>query len=190
MKLLVLFLGGVLASSSCVYEESLGPNCTLDCAACGTCDATPEQFCGNDTIDPGEECDGTAVVGEDGCDSNCRNTSCNNGFVEEGESCDSAFGGIGFCVECSQVGAITCGNGSTEANEECDDENLEDRDGCNSDCRLEDRTPAICGNQSIQLGEECDDGNLGGADGCSSECQIESGWSCQFSATGSQCRET
>jgi cysteine-rich repeat protein len=65
------------------------------------------------------------------------------------------------------VGAqvAVCGNGTTEAPEVCDDGNLVDGDGCDSNC-----TPTACGNGVVTLGEECDDGNTVSGDCCSATC--------------------
>lgn len=189
MKFCVLLFLVLCAAIGCVRDVGLGPNCELDCAACGLCDAAVLPFCGNGIVDTGEDCDGEAQSGADTCDSECNNTECGNGALEEGEACDSPFDGIAACVNCSQVSAVVCGNGATEAGEECDDQNRDALDGCGPDCQLETRTPAVCGNQSIESGEECDDGNLLAADGCSPECQIETGWVCEFTPTLSRCRE-
>ncbi len=61
-----------------------------------------------------------------------------------------------------------CGNGVLEAPEICDDANLVDGDGCDSNC-----TPTGCGNGVVTLGEECDDGNLVSGDCCSALCLNE-----------------
>lgn len=61
-----------------------------------------------------------------------------------------------------------CGNGETDANEECDDGNLIDGDGCDSNC-----TVTACGNGIITENEECDDGNTADGDGCNSLCMTE-----------------
>jgi cysteine-rich repeat protein len=50
--------------------------------------------------------------------------------------------------------------------EQCDDGNLIDNDGCDSNCRVSD----VCGNGIISAGEQCDDGNVFNGDGCSSAC--------------------
>ncbi|MEM7158330.1 MAG: FG-GAP-like repeat-containing protein [Myxococcota bacterium] len=60
-----------------------------------------------------------------------------------------------------------CGNGILEVGEECDDGNLVDGDGCESDCR-----PTLCGNGVLDPGEECDDGNLDGDDACTAVCTV------------------
>lgn len=61
-----------------------------------------------------------------------------------------------------------CGNSTVEWKEACDDGNLVDGDGCDSDCTI-----TACGNGIMTVGESCDDGNLVGGDGCSAMCQVE-----------------
>ena len=59
-----------------------------------------------------------------------------------------------------------CGNGSPDPGELCDDGNLNNGDGCDSNC-----TPTGCGNGLVTIGEVCDDGNLSNGDGCDSNCR-------------------
>lgn len=92
-----------------------------------------------------------------------------------------------------------CGNGTVEIGEECDDSNLIDGDGCDSNCTLtgcgngiltapevcddgnltsgdgcdSNCTPTACGNGVVSAPETCDDGNVVSGDGCSSTCQFE-----------------
>ena len=61
-----------------------------------------------------------------------------------------------------------CGNGVVEPPEVCDDGNLVDGDGCDSNC-----TPTGCGNGIVTAGEECDDGNRISGDCCSALCVNE-----------------
>jgi cysteine-rich repeat protein len=68
----------------------------------------------------------------------------------------------------------TCGNGTAEVPELCDDADLDDGDGCDSNC-----TPTGCGNGIVTIGEECDDGNAADGDCC--------GASCLHEAAGSPC---
>jgi cysteine-rich repeat protein len=59
-----------------------------------------------------------------------------------------------------------CGDGYiNQAGELCDDGNLVDGDGCDSNC-----TPTACGNGILTAGEQCDDGNGIDGDGCDSNC--------------------
>jgi cysteine-rich repeat protein len=63
----------------------------------------------------------------------------------------------------------TCGNGTTEPGETCDDGDLVDCDGCDSNC-----TPsAACGNGVTCAPEQCDDGNTAGGDCCGATCALE-----------------
>jgi len=59
----------------------------------------------------------------------------------------------------------TCGDGVSRGLEACDDSNLVDGDGCDSNC-----SPTGCGNGVITAGEQCDDGNIDSCDGCSPNC--------------------
>lgn len=58
-----------------------------------------------------------------------------------------------------------CGNAVTETGETCDDGNLTDGDGCDSNCAV-----TACGNGIVTTGEECDDGNAVDTDACAA-CQ-------------------
>ena len=61
-----------------------------------------------------------------------------------------------------------CGDGVLDEGEDCDDGNVLDGDGCDSNCIAE-----MCGNGKVQAGEECDDGNTADGDGCSRRCEIQ-----------------
>lgn len=86
--------------------------------------------------------------------------------------------------------------------EECDDGNLENGDGCNAQCKIEENyfclfelgfadtcsaTLALCGNGILDLGEACDDGNLNANDGCSAQCKIERLYECRDGCSGPLC---
>ncbi|MDQ3339122.1 MAG: DUF4215 domain-containing protein [Myxococcota bacterium] len=61
---------------------------------------------------------------------------------------------------------MVCGDGFVdEKAEACDDANLVDGDGCDSNCTL----PG-CGNGILGFDESCDDGNLESGDGCDANC--------------------
>jgi fibro-slime domain-containing protein len=86
-----------------------------------------------------------------------------------------------------------CGDNNKGGIEECDDGNVDDGDGCSSQCTKEEgfNCPAgsgacatICGDGLLVLGEACDDANVVSADGCSDTCQLESGWVCLGSGMG------
>jgi fibro-slime domain-containing protein len=128
--------------------------------------------CGNGVLDPGEQCDDTNIVGDDGCSALCQ--------IEANWVCPT----IGEA--CQYLGV--CGNGKLTSNKTCDDNNTKSGDGCSSDCQTVEpgwlcpvpgkKCIPECGNGKVELGKACDDGKTINGDGCSSTCQIEPGWSC------------
>ena len=97
-----------------------------------------------------EACD-TGVLGHAGCDEQCQimvrwtcegeapslcSTLCGNGQLDAYEECDPAAAPEGTCsAQCLLV--TQCGNGHLEAGEACDDGNRLERDGCSSECALD-----------------------------------------------------
>jgi cysteine-rich repeat protein len=65
------------------------------------------------------------------------------------------------------VTAAICGDGTVDPGEQCDDGNLVDGDGCDSNC-----TPTACGNGVKDPTEDCDDGNTLDGDGCPASCHF------------------
>jgi cysteine-rich repeat protein len=65
------------------------------------------------------------------------------------------------------LGFSPCGNGALDVNEQCDDGNVVDGDGCDSNCTL-----TGCGNGIVTAGEECDDGNSSNSDACKNDCTL------------------
>lgn len=170
--------------------------CTADCKLnTSGCNAPPapaapvrevvkQVGCGNDQLDPGEECDSppdnsgyfTKVcndLGFDGgriaCTSECKlNTSgCNpkSKSCSEGWICQSPYAKVyqyANCVLGNQ--SIYCANGCLEGA-----------------CVLK----PVCGNGKLEGEEKCDDGNGNQDDGCF-ECQLE-GWEWSCSGEPSVC---
>lgn len=66
-----------------------------------------------------------------------------------------------------ELGRIGCGSGELDLGEDCDDGNLIDGDGCDSNC-----TPTGCGNGIVTGNEQCDDGADDDDDGCVGGCVI------------------
>ncbi len=79
---------------------------------------------------------------------------------------------VPFYVIEIEVNPPVCGDNIVNLGEACDDGNLVDGDGCDSNCEL---TP-VCGNNLVNYTEECDDGNLVNGDGCDSSCLLEGNW--------------
>lgn len=86
------------------------------------------------------------------------------------------------------IGVPVCGDGVIDAFcdriERCEDGNLLDGDGCDSNC-----TFTACGNGVTGPGEECDDGNGRSCDGCSAGCRIERGLVCGDGVVNTACGE-
>ncbi len=62
---------------------------------------------------------------------------------------------------------VACADTIVDAGETCDDGNLTDDDGCDSNC-----TVTGCGNGVLTPGEVCDDGNHIDTDGCTNACTV------------------
>ncbi len=69
----------------------------------------PEPYCGDGTVDAGEQCDDGNLINDDGCDEYCN--------IEEAGS--------------------YCGDGTVDAGEQCDDGNQVSGDGCSANCKTE-----------------------------------------------------
>jgi cysteine-rich repeat protein len=111
--------------------DGLGDCADPDCAAAPGC----QPYCGDGVVDPGEECDDGNGDSGDGCSPACLiegvETACDDGL-------DNDLDGLVDCADpdCAQDPACepVCGTGIVEGDEICDDGNLVDGDGCNSDC--------------------------------------------------------
>jgi len=132
--------------------------------------------CGDDFVDPGEQCDGADFAGASCAD---------HGFYA---------GTLGCRADCTVDTAgctLTCGDGVTQVeHEDCDRNDLQGRTcldfgfsggalACSETCGFDytDCT-AECGDGEVALNEGCDDGDRMDGDGCSAGCTIEAGWGC------------
>ena len=131
------------------------------------CAAAPDG-CGNGTCDDGEtpescpnDCEMECMPGLSRCQGNAVQHCNLRGQWEAALACPAE-------QRCEQSGenqaqcvGVSCGNGRLDTSEECDDGNLIDGDGCDSNC-----TNTRCGNGRITAGEICDDGNDITTDSC------------------------
>ena len=127
-------------------------------------------FCGDGTVDDGEECDDGNDVETDECTSECALAACGDGLIQEGvDECDD--GNDVDTDECTNLCTLAaCGDGIVqEGVENCDDGNDVDDDECSNACVM-----ASCGDGVVQAGEACDDGNDVDDDGCSNACMSPS----------------
>jgi cysteine-rich repeat protein len=74
-----------------------------------------------------------------------------------------------------------CGDGIVSTGEQCDDGNVMDGDGCDSNC-----TMTSCDNGILTAGEVCDDGNVIDGDGCDNNCTM-TGCNNGILTTGEMC---
>lgn len=137
--------------------------------------------CGDDaTDDRTEDCDDGNDVEGDGCEPDCTFTcetdeDCDDGLdctgtetcsdestcvegtpLASGETCTQTDGSDGVCrgTDCVAAG---CGNTLMDSGEECDDGNVVDGDGCDSDCTFTCTIDADCDDASVCTGvESCD----------------------------------
>ncbi len=160
-------------------------------------------LCGNDSLDPGEQCDGRQfapladgaeptcasqakwTIGELGCAADCTLDTaacqlavCGDSRLAPGEECDDKGQNTVACD--SDCSFPVCGDGlvNPAAGEECDDawENVDGVSGaCRTDCTL-----AVCGDGIVDVGEQCDDANDVVGDGCTANCALETFYCCEL----------
>ena len=144
------------------YGEECDDNNLIDGDGCNS--ICQLEWCPNGIIDAGEECDDDNSIDDDDCNNSCQIQECGDGIknrsVEEcddGKQCgdeertictqDSDCFGIGdnvcktrsldSCDDNCKIEFAVCGNNIIEFGEECDDNNMNDGDGCSHTCMLE-----------------------------------------------------
>lgn len=91
--------------------------------------------CGDDIVQPDEDCEDGNLVPGDGCDENCLFEVCGNAVLQVGEECDD--GNTADFDGCSSLCELEfCGDGVVQPGEVCDDGNTVSGDGCSADCLL------------------------------------------------------
>ncbi len=73
-----------------------------------------EVTCGDNVVDPGEECDDGNTTNGDGCDNNCTFSACGNGIVAGAEQCDDGNLAGGDCCDAScafEAAGSACSDG-------------------------------------------------------------------------------
>lgn len=139
--------------------------------------------------------------------STCSPSTCGNGALDGGETCDDGNGRSGdgcsnrcqteFAYQCDTPGAACkgiCGDGIKTRSEGCDDGNTTAGDGCSATCAVEAGfncafanvldfntvcNATTCGDGVVEVpAEHCDDSNTEAGDGCSATCGVEPGYQC------------
>lgn len=126
-----------------------GPAATFDIAV---------GACGDNVLDPGEECDDGNTDSTDACVA-CMDAICGDGEVwENNEECDDGSDNSDTEPDACRTDCVTayCGDGVLDQGEGCDNgEQNADTPGstCRTDCAL-----PTCGDGVLDVGEECDEG--------------------------------
>jgi len=178
-------------------------------------DPAPAATCGDDIVDPGEDCDGGPCCAAD-CTFATAGTACDDGdFCTDGDACDGAgicepgahrncSDGVGCTVDTCDSANATCVNTPDDANcaddglfcngaEFCDAVNdcASTGNPCEAGTVCNDVTDtcdpqAACGNGVVEAGEECDGGPC-----CADDCTFATaGSACDdgdFCTTGDAC---
>lgn len=159
--------------------DGCGGNCAVEEG--WSCEGQPSVcalLCGNGALDPGEQCDGALLGGQD-----CTTV----GDYEGGTlSCGADCG-----FDTSGCELPTCGNGTVDVGEQCDGNLLHGETcetqgylsgtlGCGGSCSFDVSgcVPIRCGDGLVSTGEACDDQNTQAGDGCNAACSVEQGWAC------------
>jgi cysteine-rich repeat protein len=158
---------GTMHSGSSTAEDTAAPTGSSSSSSTG-----PDDLCGNEQLDDGEQCDDGNDDNTDDCVEGCVAATCGDGhqWVDNEECDDGNDDNTDGCVEGCVLAA--CGDGYVhDGVEACDDANEDETDDCISNCQ-----GAACGDGYLQADvEACDDGNAMTGDGCDDECEIELG---------------
>lgn len=107
------------------------------------CGTAPPPTCGNESIDPGEQCDPPNPTL--GCSADClSDETCGNSYtdfhLDPPEQCDdgNTTPGDGCDASCQLE---LCGDGDLDVGEACDDGNTVSGDGCSATCQIESPPP-------------------------------------------------
>ncbi len=168
-------------------------NCTASRCGDGILDTDAEEVCDDGNTDDGDGCENDCTYS---CveDAECDDSNFCNGDESCGEdhycvagtnAADGLDCGTDRSCNAGRCVPIGCGDGVVSSTEQCDDSNLEDGDGCDSDCTFTCEADEECNDLNACNGEEtcnpdthtcvagealnCDDENACTADSCDPE---------------------
>jgi len=144
-----------------------------------------QMICGNQIVEPGEECDDGG--GSASCDFDCTFPMCGDGVLNTftGEVCDNGVNNSDTVADACRLDCTLarCGDGVIDTGEACDDA------GPSATC-LADCTLSVCGDGVVNslAGEVCDD--AGQSIACDTDCTFaECGDATTNALAGEQCDE-
>ena len=114
--------------------------------------------CGDQKVDPGEDCDDGDTDDTDGCTQSCQFGCASDGDCSDGAPCN----GSEVCEEVAD--GRRCNSGTPAA----DGSACEDGTCLAGQCK-----PLSCGNGALDDAEQCDDGDDQALDGCDAACRYE-----------------
>jgi cysteine-rich repeat protein len=164
----------VIAVAACGGKNSSGP------PDASPPDAMASGFCGDNKVEPPEQCDNGTKTTDVTCDENCRFT-CGNGTVDTsvGETCDTGItSGTGSCpTTCDDGNACTTdvlsGSACTAMCINTPITATVNGDGCcpsGANANTDTDCAAMCGNGVVEPGEVCDTGIASGPGSCPTSC--------------------
>ena len=136
-------------------------------------DRVSTTYCGDGSIDAGEECDDGNFVNGDDCNVACALPFCGDGLPNPLEQCDD--GNLNENDACrNNCRTSICGDGVLWAGIEACDEGISNSTAADALCRP-DCTSRRCGDDVTDpaSGEQCDDANALPGDGCDASCLTE-----------------
>jgi cysteine-rich repeat protein len=112
------------------------------------CEYSRGGCCGDNQLQPGEQCDDGNLADGDTCEADCTSAVCGNGVKDENEGCEDGnrVNGDGCDSNCKKE---ECGNGLKQAGEDCDPPSRESPscsadEYCSTECKCISRPSCEC----------------------------------------------
>ncbi|MFH0977661.1 MAG: hypothetical protein V1837_00020, partial [Candidatus Woesearchaeota archaeon] len=150
-------------AGACGAECSVNADCndgnpnTLDSCS-GDCQCVQEPVCGNDVINPGEECELPSTLHNAYCVQSTQECLGNKLGTRD------SFGNCDPNCDCDETPfSYACVKGSCNAqcssDSDCNDNDSKTADSCLSNCTCQHTPTEFCGNRHVESGEQCEPPN-------------------------------
>jgi len=123
------------------------------------------QVCGNEILEPSEQCDDGNRLGGDGCDSTCQ--------LEPTPTPTATATPTATSTLTATVTVTTTPSLTATATPTLTPTTSPTATNTETPVPTPTATPGVCGDEIVDQDEECDDGNLEADDGCSMTCTLE-----------------